>query len=123
MITLDEVLAIHQLAIKKFGGIAGVRDMNLLDAAINRPYATFDQQELYPTAVEKAAAILESIVKNHPFSDGNKRTGYVLMRLILLKSGNDIAAAGEEKYKFVISVAEGKLDYEAIKSWIQRNLQ
>ena len=122
MMTLKEVLIIHQLLIEEFGGSDGVRDMTLLESAIQRPYATFDQQELYPTPTDKAAALIESIVKNHPFSDGNKRTGYVLMRLILMKSKLDIQATEDEKYDFVISIAEGKIDIEAIKAWIDKHL-
>ncbi|WP_262512383.1 type II toxin-antitoxin system death-on-curing family toxin [Adhaeribacter arboris] len=76
----------HNLLIEEFGGAKGIRDLGALDAAINRPFATFDQQELYPNPVDKAAAIIESILINHPFLDGNKRTGYVLMRLLLLQS-------------------------------------
>lgn len=82
--TTEDILNIHQILIEKFGGATGVRDNKALEAAINRPFATFDQQELYPTAVDKAASILESIVVNHPFQDGNKRTDYTLMRLTLL---------------------------------------
>jgi len=123
MITLKEALAIHELAIENFGGSYGVRDMNLLESAIGRPYVTFDGQELYPNPVDKAAAIIESIVKNHPFSDGNKRTGYVLMRLILLKSQFDIEATEKEKYDFVIKIAEGKLNLDEIKSWIENKLK
>jgi len=119
MITLKEALIIHELAIEKFGGGSGVRDMGLLESALQRPNATFDQQELYPTPIDKAAAIIESIVKNHPFSDGNKRTGYILMRLILLKSNLDIKANEEEKYQFVISIAEGKSNFDEIKFWIE----
>ena len=122
MISLQEALNIHQLAIEKFGGSEGARDINLLESAIHRPNATFDQQELYPTAVEKSAAIIESIIKNHPFSDGNKRTGYILMRLYLLKSGLDIAANQEDKYAFVIKIAESKSNFEEIKSWIADKL-
>lgn len=123
MITLKEVLVIHQYAIEKFGGSEGVRDMNLLDSAIQRPYATFDQKELYPTSIEKSAALIESIVKNHPFSDGNKRTGYILMRLTLLLSGNDIEATEQDKYQFVIGIAEARMDYNEIKSWIEKHLK
>ena len=120
MNTLKEVLIIQELAIKKFGGVSGVRDMNLLESAIQRPNATFDGQDLYPRVVDKAAAIIESIVKNHPFSDGNKRTGYILMRLTLLESNMDIIATEKEKYDFVINIAEGKIDYDEIKSWIEK---
>lgn len=119
MITLKETLIIHDLAIEKFGGSKGIRDMGLLESALQRPHATFDEQELYPTLIEKAAAIIESIVKNHPFSDSNKRTGYILMRLMLLKANLDIEASENEKYKFVISIAEGKSDFDEIKSWIK----
>lgn len=82
MIELRDVLNIHNILIDKFGGSKGVRDQGSLESAINRPFATFDNQDLYPTPWDKAAAILESILINHPFVDGNKRTAYVLMRLI-----------------------------------------
>ncbi|MEM9887887.1 MAG: type II toxin-antitoxin system death-on-curing family toxin [Bacteroidota bacterium] len=123
MITLEKVLTIHSLALDKFGGSEGVRDMNLLDSAIKRPFATFDGQELYPKATDKAAAIIESIVKNHPFSDGNKRTGYILMRFILLKAGIDVEATEDEKYDFVIRIAESKMAFEEIKLWIEDRLE
>ena len=119
MIKIEEVLIIHEILIKEFGGSHGIRDRTVLDSAINRPFQSFNQRELYPTPKEKAAAILESIVKNHPFIDGNKRTGYVLMRLILLESGMDLKATEEEKYKFVIEVANGDIDFEQIKEWIK----
>ena len=101
----------------------GKRNYGALEAAINRPFATFDQQELYPDPIDKAAAILESILINHPFIDGNKRTGYVLMRLLLLQAAQDIQAGQEEKYNFVISIATGELTFEGIKKWIGERLQ
>lgn len=118
MIKQEDVLKIHKLLIDQFGGSHGVRDENSLNSALNRPFATFDQKELYPEPVDKAAAILESIVKNHPFIDGNKRTGYVLTRLLLLKSGLDIKATQEEKYEMVIAVSKGEWKFEQIKDWI-----
>jgi death-on-curing protein len=118
MIDLSEVLSIHAILIEKFGGASGVRDKELLDSAINSPFATFDGKELYPSCTEKAAALIESIVVNHLFTDGNKRTGYVLMRLLLMQSSLDIIATQDEKYEFVISIAEGKLDKMAIIKWI-----
>lgn len=123
MISLKEAEQIHNLLIEEFGGAKGTRDLGALDAAINRPFATFDQQELYPNPEEKAAAIIESILINHPFIDGNKRTGYVLMRLLLLQSGLDIKAEPDDKYEFVISIATGKLQFDGIKKWIESKLQ
>ncbi len=118
MIKLEEVLKIHKLLIDQFGGSDGVRDVGALNSAINRPFATFDKQELYPEPIEKSAAILESIVTNHPFIDGNKRTGYVLARLLLLKSGLDIYATQNDKYDLVIAVSKGELKFEQIKNWL-----
>ena len=116
--TYQEVLEIHAILIDKFGGANGVRDEGLLQSAIFRPFATFDGIDLYPSPVDKAAAIFESIVMNHPFIDGNKRTGYFLMRLILLESGLDIEASQADKYDFVIDVTKGKHTTESIVGWI-----
>ena len=96
-----------------------MRNSELLESALSRPFQTFEDKELYPTPVEKAAAILESIVKNHPFMDGNKRTGYFLMRLVLLENGLDIKATQEDKYNLVNSVASSKTGFENIKSWLK----
>lgn len=123
MIELKDVLNIHHILIDKFGGSKGVRDIGSLESAINRPFATFDNQELYPTPAAKAAAILESILINHPFVDGNKRTAYVLMRLILFENGLDIAANQDEKYSMVISCTTGVMRFDDIKNWIQLRLK
>jgi len=122
MITINEVLSIHKVLVEKFGGGSGIRDMNGLLSAISRPYSTFDNVELYPEPLDKAAALIESIVKNHPFVDGNKRTGYVLMRLLLMKEGYDIKATQDEKYMFVISIASGDYKTDDIRMWIQQHL-
>lgn len=75
MKTPDTVLVL-EIHIKVVGKNL-LNSWNLLDSAVNRPFQTFDEKELYPDLFEKAAVLLESIVKNHPFIDGNKRTGYV----------------------------------------------
>jgi len=123
MIELRDVLNIHNILIDKFGGSKGVRDQGSLESAINRPFATFDNQDLYPTPSDKAAAILESILINHPFVDGNKRTAYVLMRLILLDNGLDVVADQQDKYKMVISASTGDIRFDDIKKWIQTRLK
>ena len=123
MIELRDVLNIHNILIEKFGGSKGIRDQGSLESAINRPFATFDNQDLYPTPEEKSAAILESILINHPFIDGNKRTAYVLMRLILLDNGLDVAATQDDKYKMVISASKGEMRFEEIRNWIQERLE
>ena len=121
MISEKEALEIHAILIERFGGSTGIRDIELLNSALNRPYQTFDGNELYPTPVDKAAAILESIVKNHPFTDGNKRTGYVLARLLLMNEELDIHANQEQKYQLVISISKGELSFDQIKEWLEKN--
>jgi death-on-curing protein len=122
MITLAKALEIHRLAIEEFGGSDGLRDAGTLLSALERPSSGFGDIEFYPSAAEKAAALLESIVKNHPFVDGNKRTGYTLARLMLLKSDFDLVATTDERYDFVVKVASGEMEYEAILAWIQEHL-
>src|SRR3546814_18300117 len=84
-------------------------DKGLLESSIQRPFHTFDQKELYPDPVDKAAAILESIISNHPFVDGNKRTAYVVARLFLRANNLDIQETQDEKYEFVISAARSEI--------------
>ena len=123
MIDIQEVLVIHDTLIVQFGGSNGIRDYNLLVSAINRPFTGTGDTEFYPTIHEKAAALIESIVKNHPFVDGNKRTGYVMMRLFLLNNGFNIQASQDEKYTFVIRIASGSLSIEHITSWILEHIK
>lgn len=123
MIQIEEVEKIHDILIEKFGGAKGIRDRAILESAIGRPFQTFDGKDLYPNPVDKAAAIFESLVSNHPFVDGNKRTAYVLMRLMLKEYNFDINVDQDEKYDFVLKAAKGELAFDKIKSWITTNLK
>jgi death-on-curing protein len=123
MIELKDVENIHNILIEKFGGSKGVRDQGALESALHRPNSTFEEQDLYPTAVEKATAILESILMNHPFVDGNKRTAYVLMKLILYENNFDIKASEDEKYNMIIAASKGEMRFEEIKLWINSRLR
>lgn len=121
MINIKIALATHNILIERFGGGTGVRDTGSLEAALARPYATFDQQELYPSGIEKAAAILESIVINHPFVDGNKRTAYALMQLILVDHNMIVRVSENEQYDFVISASMGEIRFDEIRTWLEAN--
>jgi death-on-curing protein len=108
-LTLDEVLALHSDQIERYGGAPGVRDLGLLESALASPRATFGGGFLHETLPEMAAAYLYHHVRNHPFLDGNKRTG--LAAAIAFLGLNDVWLDGEEDelVDLVGGVAEGRL--------------
>jgi death-on-curing protein len=118
MISISDVLKIHQAIISRFGGRLGVRDVQLLESSLQRSFQTFDGKELYETPIHKAAALVESLLRNHPFVDGNKRVGYAVLRLFLKTNGLTIVASQEEKYQFIVSIASGEINFEEIYIWI-----
>lgn len=121
MISKESVLRIHRLSIIKYGGSDGVRDKGLLESAIARPYQTFGGEDLYPAVCEKAAAIAESLIINHPFVDGNKRTGFLAMLAILNEGNLKITASNEAVYNFIIDISTGELKFEQIVEWLKQN--
>jgi death-on-curing protein len=121
MINVATATKFHELVIVEFGGSAGIRDLNLLESALSRPFHTFDGIDLYPSPYLKASAILESILINHPFIDGNKRTAFLLMALILIENDITLQASQEELYEFIINVIEQRPSIENISLWIRKN--
>jgi death-on-curing protein len=121
MITKEVVLQLHQLSIIKYGGSSGIRDEGLMESAIARPYQTFGGEDLYPSCLEKATAIAESIIINHPFNDGNKRTGYLVMLAIVEEGRFEITASNDDIYSFVINISTGQTRYEEIVTWLHQN--
>jgi death-on-curing protein len=122
MIDINDALHIHQKSIREFGGGNGLREEGALLAALARPYQTFGQQDLYATPAEKAAALFESIIINHPFIDGNKRTAYALIRAMLFTYGYDILSFAEEKYQMTMEASKGEIRFDEIKAWIEERL-
>ena len=123
MFSIDLVKKIHKKIILETGGSYGIRDVNLLKSALEIPFQTFGGEDLYPSNIEKAAKLLESIIKNHPFIDGNKRTAYVLFTLYLEFNNLNINATEDEKYEFVINIAQGKYSFEDILKWINAHIK
>lgn len=121
MITKETVLKLHELSIIEYGGANGLRDEGLMESAIARPYQTFGGEDLYPTVFEKAAAIAESIIINHPFIDGNKRTGFLAMLAVLDQELVSLTATKENIYSFVIDISTSSKRFEDIVKWLKEN--
>lgn len=116
-----EVAVIHARLIQRTGGASGLRDLGLLEAAVARPQATFGDSDLYPSVWDKAAALMESLVLNHPFIDGNKRVAFVATGLFLERNGYTFEATQDEVYTFTMGVAEGAIDRVAIAAWLRKH--
>lgn len=120
-LTSQQVLYIHDQMIKRFGGSMGVRDIGLLESAVGRPLASFDGKDLYPDIFYKSAALLQSLLKNHPFVDGNKRTALSSAGLFLRINGYILKNMHEEEVKFAIRVDNEHLSLEQIADWLKKN--
>lgn len=121
MISVNQALSIHEILVERYGGAQGIRDTSALESALARPFSTFDGIDLYESVFEKAAALIESILINHPFMDGNKRTGYAIMQLVLMSESFYVQQTMSVQYNFVISIASGQLKYEGIVEWLKTN--
>lgn len=117
----EQVLFIHYRLVSETGGEHGVRDIGLLESAIARPRATFDKQELYKNIFEKAAALMESLVNNHPFIDGNERTGIACTVLFLRQNGILFSAKNSDLEKFTLRVASSKIKLSEISKWLKNH--
>lgn len=115
-----EVLAIHERLLALHGGAEGIRDIGLLKSALARPQQHFAYAES-PSVVEMAALYAAGIVKNHPFIDGNKRTGFVLGVLFLELNGYRFAATEEDATQAVLDLASGSLEEPAFTVWMRVN--
>ena len=117
-LTLVEVLAIHDRMLQDFGGAAGVRDGGALESALFRP-----QSGYYEDVIEEAAALFESLILNHPFVDGNKRTAFAAMDVFLRLNGIVVDVDDEEAEGFIIGALErGDLTRERVDTWIRGHI-
>lgn len=120
-LSTEQVLFIHDQQIKRFGGSSGIRDVGLIESALGRPQASFGGEDLYPTIFNKAAALMHSILKNHAFVDGNKRTALAGTGIFLKINGYNLENQHKEEITFALSVENGKLSLEDIASWLQNH--
>jgi death-on-curing protein len=120
-LTLGEILEIHKDQIKRYGGKPGIRDMGLLQSALAMPAAGLHDRYLHNDLLEMAAAYLFHIIQNHPFIDGNKRTGAVAALVFLLINKTKLDINEDELEEIVLSTAQGKTDKSAIASFFRKN--
>ncbi|MGV0026292.1 type II toxin-antitoxin system death-on-curing family toxin [Phormidesmis priestleyi] len=117
-LALFEVLDLHRRIIEQSGGGLGIRDLGLLKSAIAQPRMTFDNDDLYPTVIDKAVKLGFSIIMNHPFIDGNKRTGHAAMETFLILNGLEISASVGEQEQVILTVASGMVGREEFVEWL-----
>ena len=122
-LSMQEILEIHERLVERFGGSHGLRDLGMLESAAAMPQAGFDDAYLHEDIFEMAAAYLFHIVMNHPFIDGNKRTGAHAAFLFLADNGYAVTLTQDEKYDLVIGVCEGTVTKKALASAFRENAQ
>lgn len=118
-LTVAEVLLLHARLIQRTGGSRGVRDVRLLESAVARPQATFEGEDLYPDLWGKAAALMQSLIQNHPFVDGNKRTALAAMGIFLELNGHTLTASNEQALDFTRQVTRGEIAPQEIAAWLK----
>lgn len=122
-LSLAEVLELHRRVIEQAGGSMGVRDMGALESAVAQPRMTFGGDDLYPTLVEKAAALCFSLVQNHPFVDGNNCVGHAAMETFLVLNGFEINATIDEQEELILALAAGAVSREVLVNWLNAHVK
>lgn len=114
----EQVLKLHSDLIQSTGGLDGIRDMNLLDSALDSAYQIFNGMDLFPSIYQKAARLGFGIISNHPFVDGNKRTGTHVMLVLLALNGIDLEYSQNDLVSQILAVASGQEGYSELLNWI-----
>ena len=117
----EKVLLLHQIISEATGGDPNLRDIGLLDSALESAYQTFDGKERYPTKQEKAARIGYSLISNHAFVDGNKRIGMYVLLTFLETNGIRINPTNDDVARVGLAVASGEMKYDDLLKWIYDN--
>ena len=117
----QQVLLIHDEQVKLHGGSLGVRDWNMFESACLQPYASFAGRDLYPNIFFKAAAFIRSMIKDHPFVDGNKRTSITGAQTMLELNGYKFIGKRKETYNLLLAVANKNLPVDEIAAWLKKH--
>ena len=122
-LTLGEVVELHRLVLGATGGAPGIRDLDALESAIAQPKATFGGADLYPTLIEKAAALCFALVQGHPFVDGNKRMGHAAMETFLVLNGTEIDAPLDEQERLMLDLAASRINRSHLTNWLRQHVK
>ena len=121
-LSIDQVEELHALQLRRYGGSPGLRNRGGLESAVARPAITFGGEDLYPDHASKAAALMHSLVMNHPYVDGNKRVAAHAAILFLRMNGQRLEVTSTELVEFTVAVAKGELDAEALAIWFRQRI-
>lgn len=121
-LSLAEVLDLYSRVLLVGGGSSAIRDLGALESALAQPRATFDGVELYPTLVDKSAALGFSLIRNHPFVDGNKRIGHAALEVFLIMNGHQLDANVDDAERVILGVAAGTIGRDEFAQWIGERL-
>jgi len=119
ILTKNQVTALQDQLIERFGGTHGIRDEGILDSALHAPFQTFAGEELYPGMYEKAARLGFGLVKGHAFVDGNKRIGTHVMLIFLHLNGVRLSYSDDELIQIIIDLASGAADEKTLLTWLK----
>ena len=122
-LALGEVVELHRRILEAAGGASGIRDFGALESAIAQPKATFEGVDLYPTLVEKAAALGFSLVQGHAFVDGNKRVGHAAMETFLILNGSEIDALVDDQERLILDLASGRIGRSRLVDWLRQHVK
>lgn len=121
-LSIEQVLDLHAALVAEFGGVLAVRDRGLLESAVARPAMTFGGEDLYVDLAAKAAALMHSLVLNHPFVDGNKRIGAAAAEFFVEPNGGILRVSDDDFEEATLAVAEGSVEAEALAIWFRQRI-
>lgn len=123
VLNIENIILFHEKIIKETGGSKGVRDIRLIESALNRPFMTYDGRDLYSSNIEKIAVIMHSLISNHGFVDGNKRIGIAVMLILLKMNKLMVTYTQDELIDLGLKTAEGTIDEKDIINWIKEHIR
>ena len=118
VLSKQQILLLHSQLISGTGGSDGLRDVGLLESAINSPFQQFGNEDLYPTIQQKASRLCFGLVNNHPFIDGNKRIGAHVMLVFLALNGIELEYTQDDLSSTIFNLASNEISYQQLTKWI-----